>query len=147
MTSSKFKSAGICLIILLAIAGFLLVVFKCASPPSGYIEIKYGGLSTSGVFWSLNNRSSQSIYIQGTGDKVWPDLPITKCKTNNYSPVDSDLPYFAHGSPSIIKIPPGGQFRFDVETSLPQKYKGGHCYVRLRLLGGAFVESDEFTPN
>jgi hypothetical protein len=44
-------------------------------------------------------------------------------------------------------IPPGGRLRFEVVTNLPGKYKHGHCRIRLELLGGTFVESEDFTPD
>jgi hypothetical protein len=146
MVTSKFKFFGIGLVAVLAVVSVAFVCFKLARPPNGHIDIRYDGPSTSGIIWKLENRSNQTIYLQGTGDKVWPNVPVTKCKQNSYSPIDSDLPYLADGFPSIIKVSPNRDFRFTVETSLPQKYKGGHCYIRLRLLGGTFVESEEFTP-
>lgn len=117
-----------------------------ASSPSGYIDITYDGMSKSGVYWKLENRSTRAIYVQGTGDKIWPNIPITTCTTSFYSDPRSDPPYFVDGYTSIIKVPPGGQFRLNVDTDLPAEYKGGRCYVRVGFLGGTFAESHDFTP-
>ena len=142
-----FKRFWICFALLLVAAGFAFVVFHVTRPPSGYIDIKYDGMSSSGVFWELENRSNQAIYIQGTADKVWPSSHITKCRALDYSSEASDPPYFADGFPSVIRVSPNARIRLNVETTLPNKYRGGHCFLRLSLLGGTFVESHEFTPN
>ena len=130
----------------LAAATLGFIVIKAASPPSGYIDLTYGGMSSTGVYWKLDNRSTQTIYMQGTGDKIWPEIPITTCTTFVFSSPASDPPNFADGSPSSIRVPPGGQFRLNVDTTLPAQFKGGRCHVRVGLLGGTFVESHESTP-
>jgi hypothetical protein len=85
------------------------ILFKGTSPPSGYIDIEYDGMSTSGVYWKLENRATQALYMKGTGDKIWPNMPVTKCRTFDYLHEGSDPPYLADGSPSIIKVSPGGR--------------------------------------
>ncbi|HWS69788.1 MAG TPA: hypothetical protein VN325_44040 [Steroidobacteraceae bacterium] len=147
MVARKIKIVGMCLALSLAVAGLAFLALLFAIPPRGHIDIEYDGLSKSGVYWMLENRSTQTIYMQGTGDKVWPNSPITTCRTAAYSNESSDPVYLADGSPSLIRVPPGGHFRMNVATTLPNTYKGGHCYVRVTLLGGTFVESHEFTPN
>jgi hypothetical protein len=117
-----------------------------ASPPSGHIEITYDGMSKSGVYWKLENRSTRAIFMLGTKDGIWPYIPRTTCTTSFYSDPASDPPYFLDGNPSIIKVPPGGEFRLNVSTDLPAKFKGGRCYVRVGFLGGTFAESHDFTP-
>lgn len=147
MAARKFKTVGMWSILSLAIAGLAFVALWFVIPPVGHIDIRYDGLSSSGVYWMLENRSTQSIYMQGTGDKIWPNSPITTCGNAAYSNEASDPRSLADGSPSLIRIFPGGHFRMNVATTLPSTYKGGHCYVRVSLLGGTFVESHEFTPN
>jgi hypothetical protein len=146
MARPRLRLFGIGLAFLLATATLCFIVIKAASPPSGYIDVTYDGMSSTGVYLKLDNRSTQTIYMQGTGDKIWPEIPITTCTTFIFSSPASDPPYFADGSPSIIKIAPGGQFRLNVNTTLPAQYKRGRCHIRVRLLGGTFVESHEFTP-
>lgn len=145
----RTKNVGACLIVLLVAAFFAFILFRSRSVPGGYIDLKYSGTSTTGIFWNLENRSTQTIYLRGTGNgnSVWPSSLLTKCKTLDYSSEESDPTYLADGFFSVIKISPGESIRFHVETSLPSRYKRGHCYLRLSLLGGTFVESPNFTPN
>jgi hypothetical protein len=85
--------------------------------------------------------------MQGAGDKIWPNSPITTCRNAAHSNEASDPGYLADGSPSLIRSFPSGHFRVNVATTLPNTYKGGHCYIRVPLIGGTLVESDEFRPN
>jgi hypothetical protein len=144
---SGLRRVGVFLALFLALVSLSFVAFRLKMPPTGYIDIRYDGNAESGLFWELDNRSTQSIYMEGKGDKVWGgSAAITKCTKFDYSSEESDPPYFADGSPSIIKVSPGERYRLYVETSLPKKYKGGRCRIRLSLLGGTFVESQEFIP-
>jgi hypothetical protein len=131
---------------LICLAGFALLFFRLTSPPSGSIAVKYDGMSASGVFWVLENQSTQSIYIRGGDTRVWPGHAITTCKAWDYGSEQSDPPQLADGYFSAMKIVPGRRIRLDVPTDLPNQFKRGHCRVRLELEGGTFVESYDFTP-
>jgi hypothetical protein len=147
MPNRKLKSLVAGLIVILAIADLAFVIFTFVVPPIGHIDFKYDGTSPSGVYLMLENRSTQTIFMQGTKDVVWPNSPKTTCSTAAYSNESSDPGYLADGRPSLIRVLPGGHFRMLVATDLPSKYRGGHCRVRLPLIGGTFIESHEFAPN
>jgi hypothetical protein len=147
MPNLKLKPLIVCLFVILAIADLAFCAFAFVVPPAGHIDLRYDGISPSGVFWMLENRSTQTIFMQGTKDVVWPNSPKTTCSTAAYSNESSDPDYLADGRSSLIRVLPGGHFRMLVATDLPKKYKGGHCHIRLPLIGGTFIESHEFTPN
>lgn len=146
MPNPKFRRFGVALVFLLASVALSFFIFRLEMPPTGYVDVNYDGMSTSGVFWQLENRSTQAIYMQGADNKIWPNWATTKCRTADYSAEGSDPGYLADGAPSIIKVSPGERIRLEVDTNLPNKYKGGHCRVRLALAGGTFIESHDFTP-
>ena len=131
---------------LISLAGFALLFFMLTRPPSGSITVRYDGVSASGVFWVLENQSTQSIYIRGSDTRVWPGHALTTCKAWDFDSEQSDPPQLADGYFSAMKIVPGGRIRLDVPTDLPNQFKRGHCRVRLELEGGTFVESNDFTP-
>jgi len=147
VSSSKVKRVGIVLGILLVASGVVLLAFKLTRPPSGHIKVEYGGMSKSGVFIDLENLSTQTIYLVGSGTDVWPGYAKTECKAPDYSTGDSDGYVLSDGYPTKIKVSQGSRVRLSIETKLPRQYKGGHCRVRLELMGGTFVESSVFTPN
>jgi hypothetical protein len=147
MQNSRFKRSYVILGCFLAAAGIAIFVLKLMSVPTGYIVFKYDGLSPSGVFVEMENRSTQAIYLKGNGNKIWASEARAGCHSAGSSSEGSDPVYFADGgTPSIIKVSPGDRVRLDIPTGLPSKYKGGFCRLRLSLLGGAFVESNLFTP-
>lgn len=132
---------------ILVAAGVALFVVKLMSVPTGYILLKYDGLSPSGVFVEMENRSNQAVYLKGNGNRVWAGEARAECRSDGVSSEGSDPVYFADGgTPSIIKVSSGERVRLDVPTSMPSNYKSGFCRLWLSLLGGAFVESDVFTP-
>ena len=57
----------------------------------------------------VDNRSTQTIYIQGKGAETWPDFAITECKTFDYSAGASDGNVIVDGLPSSIKLSPGAR--------------------------------------
>ena len=146
MTGARRKRFGVFAACFLLAVGLALFVLKLTRPPSGYIDIQYDGMSASGVFWKLENRSTQTIYVQGDGDRVWPGFAVTECRRFDYSEEGRDPPEIVDGFPSSIKVSPGARLRLNVVTVLPKQYKGGRCRLRLELLGGTFVESGEFIP-
>ena len=146
MPNLRFKRLGIYIACILAAVGLALFVLKLERPPAGFIDVRYVGMSESVVFFDVDNKSTQTIYIQGKGADTWPDFAITECKTFDYSAGTSDGNVIIDGPPSSIKLSPGARLHLEVTSTLPRQYKGGHCRSRLSLLGGTFVESEEFTP-
>jgi hypothetical protein len=135
VTSKRFNAI---LGVLLAFVGIGFVQVKVEMPPIGFIDVRYDGKSPSGVFLLLENKSSRTIYIQDT------DQPIATC--TNIDATESDSPYIVDGPASITRISPGERFRMNVVTALPRTFKVGHCHIRVPLLGGAWVESQQFSP-
>ena len=134
----------------ICVASFAFLVFMLTAPPSGWIEVKYDGLSASSVFLVIENKSTRAIFIRSDADnKAWPGYFLTTCSTFD-SPEQSDPMVIVDGTYSTIKIAPGGQIRLDVPTELPNQFKDGHrlahCRVRLKLEGGTFIETYDFEP-
>jgi hypothetical protein len=131
----------------ICLASFAFLFFTLSLPPSGYIAVRYDGMSRSGVFWVLENQSTRAIFIRGNDKRVRPGYAITTCKAWVASHEESDGMEFADGYFSAMKIAPGGRIRLDVPTDLPNQFKKrGDCRVRIQLEGGTFVESYVFTP-
>jgi hypothetical protein len=132
----------------ICVASLAFLVFKLKEPPSGSIAVNYDGLSTSGVFLVVENQATQAIYIRSEGGKVWPGFFWTTCRT--FDSEQSDPMVIADGFYSTTKVAPGGRIRLEVPTVLPNQFKDRHAYarcrVRLRLEGGAFIESYDFEP-
>ena len=147
MQPSRLKRRYLVWICCLAAAGVGFFALKLMSVPAGYIVFKYAGMSSSGVWVEMGNRSTQAIYLRGYGNKVWAGEARAECHSAGFASEGSDPVYFADGgSSSVIKVSPGDRVRLDIPTGVPSKFKGGFCHLRLSLLGGAFVESDLFTP-
>jgi hypothetical protein len=146
MPNLRFKRLGIYVACILAAAGAAFFVLTLARPPAGFIDVRYVSMAESAVFFDVENKSTQTIYIQGKDAETWPDFAITECKTFDYSAGASDGNVIVDALPSSIKLSPGARLHLKVTSTLPKQYKGGHCRSRLSLLGGTFVESEEFTP-
>ena len=131
---------------LLAAVGIGAFVYSKWMPPDGYIVLKYDGMSTSGVFFWLENRSSRAIYTEGSGNEVWDSRRLTSCKGRGDISENSDPLALVDGYQSTIRVSPGERIRLKIETKLPGQYIGGSCRLRLSLLGGVFIESEEFRP-
>jgi len=123
---------------LLALVAVGFVEVKLEMPPIGLIDVRYDGKSASGVFLLLENKSSRTIYLQDT------DQPTATC--TNIDATESDSPYIVDGPSSITRISPGERFRMNVVTTLPSEFKVGSCRIRVPLLGGAWIESQQFSP-
>jgi hypothetical protein len=124
---------------LLVIIGVGFVLVKLEMAPMGLISVHYDGKSTSGVFLLLENKSSQAIYVRGV------DQMAATC-TNIDTMESHSPPYGIDGFSTIIRISPGERLRMFVAKELLSTFERGHCHVRVPLLGGAWVESDEFSP-
>lgn len=135
----------ICGAILAALGvGFFLYIELL--PPNGSIDFRFDGMSTSGVYFRLENRSDRAIFIAGSDGEVWISEIQTSCKAKGETSESSEQPPLLDGRASTIRVSPGNGIRLTIKTSLPHQYLGGSCRVRLSLQGGVFIESPAFRP-
>jgi hypothetical protein len=131
---------------ILAALGLGFFLYIKLLPPHGNIDFRFDGMSSSEVYFWLDNRSDRAIFTNGRGGEVWSSEILTSCKAKGETSENLEPPPFVDGQASIIRVSPGDKIRLTIKTSLPHQYLGGSCRIRLSLLGGVFIESQAFRP-
>jgi hypothetical protein len=159
MTSMKFferkgKVVRVCLGTLWFVAiGIGLVACKPggAPPPPGKVNLEYVETSKSEVIFILANGSSKTLSIRGRrtlslGVQPWTSDTGIECETIPSKGSEEDPIGLGDGNPVIFKISPGEQVRLTIPTTLPQRFKGGHCRLSLLLQDGRIIGPTDFQP-
>ena len=137
------------------IAAFGTILGACkarvAPPPRGQLTLDYIGASPSDVTFTLGNGTSQPVFIRGSHTlsfaiQTWGGDTGFECEASSRQVPEEEPLGFGEGKRAAIKISSGEQVRLIVATTLPQRYKGGHCRLRLRLYDGTLLGPKEFQP-
>lgn len=136
-----------------AIIGIAIVACKPVPPPalSGQINLEYLGMSTSDISFRLSNGSNKTISVRGgrtvfSGIRIWAGDSSIECEAVPSKGSEEDPIGLGTGNPIVFSISSGEQARLTIPTTLPQRYKGGRCRLRLVLKGGTLVGPSEFQP-
>lgn len=122
---------------------------KASGSLSGGISLQYTDSSKSDVSFSLKNGTNRTIYLRGgrtlsLAIAVW-DAGL-ECEGVPHTVPEEQPIGLGDGSPTIFKVSPGSQVRLVVATTLPQRYKGGLCRLKLMQQDGTVVGPFEFRP-
>lgn len=145
------------------LAVFVLAMAGCTSDSdgaaTGKIRLEFVSLSDSSVTVTLVNDLHHAIYIRGENrgplgpiDVMAVDSQI-ECVTLSTSPESSaggetSLFGFVHGigEPPSAEVPAQGRATLIIETRFPQRHRGDHCRLEVRLKDETVVGTAEFNP-
>jgi hypothetical protein len=131
------------------VAGLTACERQESDPLSGEISLQYTDSSKSNVSFSLRNGTSRAIHIRGgrtlsLAIEAW-DAGF-ECERIPHTVPEEEPIGLSEGRPTIFKVSPGERARLVVATTLPQRYKGGLCRLKLMLQDGTVVGPFEFRP-
>lgn len=122
---------------------------RASSSLSGGISLQYTDSSKSDVSFSLKNGTNRTIYLRGgrtlsLAIAAW-DAGL-ECERIPHTVPEEQPIGLGDGSPTIFRVSPGAQVRLVVATTLPQRYKGGLCRLKLMQQDGTVIGPFEFRP-
>jgi hypothetical protein len=126
---------------------------------TGKVRLEFVSLSDSSVTVTLVNDLYNAIYIRGASrgpsgpiDVMSADSEI-ECVTLPKSPEsgvtgETSLFAFVHGIGEwrYAEVPARGRATLIIETKFPQRHRGGHCRLQVRLKDETVVGTAEFNP-
>jgi hypothetical protein len=118
--------------------------------PAGPIQLNFAGASDSSLTFDLGNGSSDHIEFRG-----WRGfMSDTRLSTRYVGMIcgkgESLVLVGAtvdHGDdPDVVRLSARTRMRVTVHNAFFDDFKGDKCKIRLQLVGGVAVQSDEFSP-
>lgn len=148
MSNVRRLTSGLC-----AVIGIALVACKPAPPVvlSGQPSLEYLGMSRSDISLILTNGSNKTISVRGgrtmfSGIRILTGDSSIECDAVPSKGSEEDPIGLGTGNPIVFNISSGEQTRLTIPTTLPQRYKGGRCRLRLVIKDGTVVGPIEFHP-
>lgn len=137
-------------VVLLIVAQLCLSSCGGVSPQTNQLTLTYIERSDERVSIALSNGTAVEVSVRGsytlsTSIDFWEGDYEVVCETTTFTRRDEQPFGSAHGNPHTFSVLPGESKSLVIRTTLPKKYVGGICKVRL-LVGGRIVGPVEFAP-